>query len=64
MKSPLASKTVLFNVLYGLVVLAGIFGFADFQPDENVVELIALLAAAVNLWLRFVTKEPIGFSKG
>lgn len=64
MKSPLQSKTIIFNLLYALVALAGLFGFAEFQPDDNFLELVALGVAAVNLWLRFRTKEPIGFGKG
>ena len=53
------SKTLWFNVLFGLVALAGVFGFADFQPSENTVEIVAVLVAAANIVLRLVTKQPI-----
>lgn len=53
------SKTLWFNVLFGLVALAGVFGFADFQPSENTVEIVAVLVAAANIALRLVTKQPV-----
>jgi len=61
MKKFYQSKTFWFNLLTGLVVIAGYFGFGDFQPSQNVVEIIAVIGSAVNLVLRlFFTNEGIG----
>jgi hypothetical protein len=53
------SKTFWFNLLTILIALAGLFGFADFKPDENTLEFLALLLGGVNLALRFWTNKPI-----
>jgi hypothetical protein len=53
------SKVFWFNLLFGLTALAGVFGFADFQPSEDVVEIVAVLVAAVNIALRLITKQPV-----
>jgi len=53
------SRTVWFNVLTAAVALAGLFGFADFQPSENAAETIAIVIAAANLVLRYITKRGI-----
>ena len=53
------SKTFWFNILAVVVALAGLFGFADFKPDENTLEFIALLLGGVNLILRMYTSKPI-----
>jgi len=59
-KKALASKTIWFNGLTVLMVLATFFGFT---PNEEVAEMTTqiLLAFApmVNVVLRFVTKEEI-----
>lgn len=57
------SKTIWFNLLYLVVVIAGSFGYASYIPneqDKQTLEAIAILInAVVNLWLRFKTDEPI-----
>lgn len=55
------SKTFWFNILFGLIAVAGLFGFANFQPTQDVIEIIGVVVAAINIILRFVTKEPIGW---
>jgi hypothetical protein len=59
MKKFYESKTFWFNVLAGLVAVAGVFGYASFEPSQNTVEIIGVIVAAVNIVLRFVTKEGI-----
>ena len=59
MKKWYASKTVWFSVLFGVVQLAALFGFADFQPSADVVELVGLIGAGVMLVLRFVTNKGV-----
>ena len=54
-----ASKTLWFIALFVLVQFAGIFGYADFTPDSNVVEYINLGAAVIMAILRAVTKVGV-----
>lgn len=56
MKPWYASKTIIFNLLAILVLVASQFGFGEFRLDAN---LEVAILAAVNLILRFVTKSPI-----
>ena len=59
-KSPLASKTVWFNIL--TLLGAGIAAVADHNiVAENPVLVggLAVASAVVNLFLRFATKAPI-----
>ncbi len=64
MKAFYESKTFWFNVLAALIAIAGIFGFGDFQPSKDVVEIIAVVVAAINIVLRFLTKAPVGLKAG
>jgi hypothetical protein len=50
------SKTFWFNVLAVVVAVAAQFGFADFEPDA---ELIAVIVGIVNVILRFAVKQPV-----
>lgn len=59
-KSIFKSKTFWFSILFGLVSLAGLFGFAEFKPESNVLELINVIVAVVMIVLRFVTKQAVG----
>ena len=61
MKAFYESKTFWFNVLALIVAVAGVFGFANWQPDQNMVEIIGVVVAAVNIVLRFLTKQAVGF---
>ena len=54
-----ASKTLWFNILFGLVAVAGLFGFADFEPTPQVTEIVAIVVAVINMILRLVTKKAI-----
>ncbi len=58
MKKVYKSRTFWFNILAVLVFLAQSAGFADFAPNPG---LMAATAAAFNLWLRYITSEPVTF---
>lgn len=51
------SKTLIFNVLAVLVLIATQFGFGDFKLDA---EWTAGVVAIVNFVLRLVTTKPVG----
>lgn len=53
------SKTFWFNVLSLLVLVAGAFGFNEFEASPEVGQIALVIVTIVNLVLRFVTKEPI-----
>lgn len=56
MKPWYASKTVIFNLLAALVLVANQLGFGEFKLDAR--WEVAILAV-VNLVLRFVTRVPV-----
>jgi len=58
-KALLTSKTFWFNVIFIIVTIAGYFGYADFEPDSKVVEILGTVFAIGNILIRTVTKEPI-----
>jgi hypothetical protein len=58
-KSFLLSKTLWFNAL---AFIATIFGVAELESVEMKEEIIVAVVAAVNVVLRFLTKEPIKLS--
>jgi len=60
MKMWYESKTVWFNVLYGVIAVAGLAGFAEFVPTDNSVEIVGVLIAGINIVLRFMTNKEIG----
>lgn len=51
------SKTLIFNVLAILVLIATQFGFDSFQLDA---ETTGFVMAVVNMVLRFMTNKPVG----
>jgi hypothetical protein len=53
------SKTFWFAVLFGAVQLAGLFGFASYEPSSDVAQIVSLVGAAVMLVLRLVTNKGI-----
>ena len=59
MKKWYQSKTIWFTILFALVNVAGIFGYADFTPDSNIVEYINLGVAVIMAILRAVTDQGI-----
>ena len=58
MKKWYTSKTLWFNILALVVLVAGSFGYTGELPAEWAVFAPAIVAL-VNFVLRFVTKEPI-----
>jgi hypothetical protein len=48
------SKTLWFSILFGLVSLAGIFGYADFVPGDETVHYVDLGLAVLVAILRVV----------
>lgn len=62
-KSFLRSKTVWFNALAVVIFVANMFGFAEFQMDERLGELLPLLVMVGNVALRFKTSQPIVLSR-
>ena len=57
------SKTFWFNGLFLLLSVVSLvaerFGYADFVPGEEWQEVVAIVLAAINLILRYVTVQPI-----
>lgn len=62
------SKTMGFNVLVVVIAIAGAFGFATFEPSQEVVEFASIIAVAVtgvvNLYLRLKTTLPLHWPQG
>ena len=56
MKKWYLSKTLWFNVVAVAVFIASAFGYADFIPDADV---LAIVAAVLNLVLRLVTNDKL-----
>ena len=56
MKPWYRSRTVWFNALAVLVLVANQFGFTGWSLDP---EVSTGIVALVNLYLRFITKQPI-----
>lgn len=59
MKKFYLSKTMVFNTLYALVAIAGLFGYNTFEPSVETLQVVAIAVAAVNLILRTVTNQAI-----
>lgn len=59
MKRFYKSKTIWFNILALLTIVAGGFGFREFEPELWIVELGTAIIIIGNVALRFITKEPI-----
>jgi len=59
MKKWYTSRTLWFTLLFALVNVAGIFGYADFTPDGNVAEYVSLGVAVIYAILRAVTNQAI-----
>ncbi len=58
-KSIFKSKTFWFAVLYGVVNLAGLVGFADYTPSSDVAEVVGIIVSAGAIALRYVTDRPV-----
>ena len=59
MKKWYESKSLWFMVLFALVQVAGLFGYADFSPESDVVEYINLGVSVIAAFLRLFTVKPI-----
>jgi len=57
------SKTIWFNALAVLVFVATYFGFADFQPDVDLMALAAGVLNVVNIALRLKTNTGVWIGK-
>ena len=53
------SKVFWFNVLAIIVLIASAFGFGEFEPDPQWVEVGGVLISVINLLLRFLTQQPL-----
>lgn len=53
------SKTFWFALLYLLVSVAGVFGFAGYQPSADAQEIGSVVSAFTFLLLRLVTSKKI-----
>ena len=59
MKKFYESKTFWFAILFGLVSVAGLFGYADYTPGSDTVEIVNVVVAVIVIVLRFVTDKKI-----
>ena len=59
MKPFYQSKTFWFNVLFLVSAIAAYFGFGDFKPSGDTVELASVVVAVINIALRFVTDKSL-----
>ncbi len=53
------SKTFYFFAVLLIVSVAGVFGFGDFEPTVEQLEIVGAVVAIVGIILRAVTKEPV-----
>lgn len=58
-KSIFLSKTLLFNGLTLLILVANQFGFAGFERDPNLEAYALVIVTLVNIVLRLMTKQPV-----
>jgi hypothetical protein len=59
MKKFYQSKTFWFFVLSLVVSVAGLFGFADYQPSPQQAEIAGIIVSVVGILLRFFTEKPV-----
>lgn len=63
MKKWYQSKTIIFNVLFGLFavvpVLLDMTDYVDFEPSNEVVTVVGAVVAIVNVLLRSVTDKKV-----
>ena len=50
------SKTFWFSILYGLVALAGAFGFGEFEPSPEVVQYVSIGISVIGAIVGVVVK--------
>ena len=54
-----ASKTIWFNVLAIVVMIASAFGYTG-EISQDWSQYMVWVSAAINILLRFKTKQPVG----
>ncbi len=59
-KTIFQSKTLWFNFLALIVLVASAFGFAGFQMSEDTRQIGEFLVVVINLILRFKTNQAVG----
>lgn len=59
MKPFYQSKTFWFGALSVLVGAAGLFGFAEFIPGDDTVQIMEVVNGIIIIVLRFLTSEPV-----
>jgi len=59
MKKWYQSKTLWFSVLFAIVNIAGIFGFADFVPGDDVAQYVNVGVSVIVALLRVFTSEAV-----
>lgn len=58
------SKTFWFGALSVVVGVAGLFGFADFVPGDETVQIMEVVNGIVIIVLRFITDQGITLRNG
>ena len=59
MKKWYQSKTLWFSVLFAIVNIAGIFGYAEFVPGDEVAQYVSVGVSVIVALLRVFTKEGV-----
>ena len=59
MKKWYASKILWFSVLYALVNIAGIFGFAEFVPGDDISQYVSVGVSVLVAVLRAFTNKGV-----
>lgn len=59
MKKWYASKTLWFSILFALVNIAGIFGYAEFIPGDDIVQYVNVGVSVIVALLRVFTDQGI-----
>ena len=59
MKPFYQSKVFWFNLLFLASAVAAYFGFGEFNPSGNTVELASVVVAIINIALRFLTETKL-----
>lgn len=58
-KSLFKSKTFYYGLLWLLLGVANLFGFADFQPDEKLNDIAEILNGILIIIFRIMTNGPV-----
>ena len=59
MKKWYASKTLWFSILFALVNLAGVFGYAEFVPGDDISQYVSIGVSVIVALLRVFTSEKV-----